>query len=90
MDEPFRRVAEALAGIEAGRHRSRLVDPAALPRRERGAPRLGEAFWRQAASGHEGAPARQKRRRNQTLRRGARRPRPRLPGPGKRWAPPCV
>lgn len=84
VEPPFRRVAEQLAAIEAGKHRSRLVDPCDLPRRERGAPRINEMFWRQAASGKDAPPA-AKQRRRQTLSR-ARRRRPSLPGPGKRCA----
>jgi hypothetical protein len=86
VDEPFRRVAGQLADIEAAKHRSRLVAPEDLPRREKGAPRMHEGFWRQAASGKE---APRQLRRQRTLAAPRRRP-PRLPGPGKRWAAACM
>lgn len=41
VDEPFRKVAEQLAEIEANKHRSRLVDPSELPRKERAPPKVG-------------------------------------------------
>lgn len=78
MEEPFQRIAAQLSQIEASKHRSMLVDPSELPARERKAPKMGELFWRQAASGKDVAP---KKRRRQTLARQRTR-RPKFP---KRW-----
>ncbi|BDA48603.1 probable DNA excision repair protein ERCC-6 [Coccomyxa sp. Obi] len=78
--DPFQRLASQLNDIEASKHRSMLVDPSQLPPRERKAAKVGELFWRQAASGKDVAP---KRRRRQTLARERRR-RPKLPGAYKR------
>lgn len=82
MEDPFQRLASQLTNIEATKHRSKLVDPSELPPRERKATKVGELFWRQAASGKDVAP---KKRRRQTLTRERRR-RPKLPGAGKRCA----
>ncbi len=79
--DPFQKLASQLNDIEATKHRSMLVDPSQLPPRERKAAKVGELFWRQAASGKDVAP---KRRRRQTLARECRR-RPKLPGAYKRW-----
>jgi hypothetical protein len=80
IDEPFQKVAAQLAEIEANKHRSVLVDPSELPRKERAPPKVGELFWRQAASGKE-APHRKRRR--QTLVRSQRK-RPSLPSSARR------
>ena len=68
-----------MADIEASKPRAQLVHHADLPQRERGAPRVAEQFWRQAATRKDRPPS---KRRPHTLPRSKRKS---LPLALKRW-----
>ena len=68
-----------MADIEASKRRAQLVHHADLPQRERGAPRVAEQFWRQAATRKDRPPS---KRRPHTLPRSKRKS---LPLALKRW-----
>ena len=69
-----------MADIEATKPRAQLLDHAQLPQRERGAPKVAEQFWRQAATRKDRAPL---KRRPHTLGRSKRKS---LPSILTRWA----
>ena len=73
-----------MADIEASKPRAQLVHHADLPQRERGAPRVAEQFWRQAATRKDRPPS---KRRPHTLPRSKRKS---LPLALKRWGPRCT
>lgn len=77
----FENVARRTREEHERRHLSKLVDPADLPRREQGTRQMDESFWRASASGHKAAT---KKRRKQTLPRGATRKRLRKAGAAAR------
>ena len=84
VEEHFQKIAAQMADIEASKPRARLVHHADLPQRERGAPRVAEQFWRQAATRKDRAPS---KRRPHTLPRSKRKS---LPLALKRWGPRCT
>ena len=69
-----------MADIEASKPRAQLLHHSDLPRRERGAPKVAEHFWRQAATRTDRP---QPKRRPHTLLRSKRKS---LPSALKRWA----
>ena len=75
VEASFQKIADQMRTLNASKHRSRLLDPAELPRRERPTTRLPEMFWRKAASGKEAPVAQQgaKRRAKATLPRAKHR-----------------
>ena len=56
MEEHFQKIAEQMADIEATKPRAQMLPHAELPQRERGAPKVAEQFWRQAATRKDRAP----------------------------------
>jgi hypothetical protein len=87
VDAPFQKIAARLRDIDQSRHRSRLVDPAELPPRERAARKVDEFFWRHAASGDRLPDQKVKRRKMQVP--GSKRKRKTAPFalPPKRFEP---
>ena len=75
MEEHFQKIAAQMADIEATKPRAQLLDHAQLPQRERGAPKVAEQFWRQAATRKDRAPL---KRRPHTLGRSKRKSLPSL------------
>jgi len=69
VEEHFQKIAAQMADIEATKPRAQLLHHSDLPQRERGAPRVAEQFWRQAATRKDKAPM---RRRPHTLPRSKR------------------
>ena len=65
----FQKIAAQMADIEATKPRAQLLPHANLPQRERGAPKVTEQFWRQAATRKDRAPL---KRRPHTLPRSKR------------------
>lgn len=69
--DPFRHIADEYRQIKAVKTHAKLVDPAELPRRQKGVRRVDEGFWRQSTSSYA-APSAAKKRRKQTLERAPR------------------
>lgn len=69
-----------MADIEASKPRAQLLHHSDLPQRERGAPKVAEHFWRQAATRKDRPPV---KRRPHTLPRSKRKS---LPSALKRYA----
>lgn len=69
--DPFKHIADEYRQIRAGKTQAKLVDPAELPRRQKGVRRVDEGFWRQSTSTYAAPPA-AKKRRKQTLERAPR------------------
>ena len=66
-DATFTRLADSLQQINASKHRSALVQPEDLPKREKAVRKVDELFWRSAASGHAKPAAGAQRQRKRTL-----------------------
>jgi len=69
VEEHFQKIAAQMADIEATKPRAQLLHHSDLPQRERGAPRVAEQFWRQAATRKDKPPI---KRRPHTLPRSKR------------------
>ena len=69
--DAFKHIADEYRQIRADKTHAKLMDPAELPRRQKGVRRVDEGFWRQSTS-HYAAPAAGKKRRKQTLERAPR------------------
>lgn len=82
--DPFQHIADEYRQIRAEKTQAKLVDPAELPRRQKGVRRVDEGFWRQSTSSYA-APAATKKRRKQTLDRGPRKA-ARVAKPGRQAA----
>ena len=69
--DPFKHIADEYRQIRAGKTQAKLMDPAELPRRQKGLRRVDEGFWRQSTSSYA-APAAANKRRRQTLEKAPR------------------
>ena len=69
--DPFKHIADEYRQIRAGKTQAKLVDPAELPRRQKGVRQVDEGFWRQSTSTYAAPPA-AKKRRKQTLEKAPR------------------
>ncbi|KAK9837571.1 hypothetical protein WJX74_000576 [Apatococcus lobatus] len=66
-DATFSRLAEDLKQINKNKHRSALLEPEDLPKREKAVRKVDELFWRSAASGNAKPAAGAQRQRKRTL-----------------------
>lgn len=67
VDATLSRLADDLKQISQNKHRSALVEPEDLPKREKAVRKVDELFWRSAASGHAKPAAGAQRQRKRTL-----------------------
>ena len=80
----FTRVAADMKQINQNKHRSALVEPEDLPKREKAVRKVDELFWRSAASGHAKPAAGAQRQRKRTLAKA--KASINMPRPSKRWS----
>ena len=83
-DATFSRLADDLKQINQNKHRSALVEPEDLPKREKAVRKVDELFWRSAASGHAKPAAGAQRQRKRTLAKA--KASINMPRPSKRWS----